>query len=71
MLELISISKEYQLPAEDRSTIILNDISLKVTQAQSLLIIWWGEFVQEFVFIVQQAQNGYAEGLLNGFCKAR
>ena len=39
MLELINISKEYQLPAEDRSVIVLNDISLKVSEGQSLAVV--------------------------------
>jgi len=39
MLELINIRKEYQSPAEDRNVVVLNDISLKVSEGQSLAIV--------------------------------
>jgi len=39
MLELINIRKEYRSPAEDRSVVVLNDISLKVSEGQSLAIV--------------------------------
>ena len=38
MLELINIRKEYRSPVEDRSVVVLNDISLKVNRGQSLAI---------------------------------
>ncbi|MBL7106028.1 MAG: ABC transporter ATP-binding protein [Phycisphaerae bacterium] len=39
MLELINIRKEYRSPVEDRSVVVLNDISLKVSEGQSLAIV--------------------------------
>ena len=39
MLELINIRKEYRSPVEDRSVVVLNDISLKVSKGQSLAVV--------------------------------
>ena len=39
MLELINIRKEYQSPIENRSVVVLNDISLKVSEGQSLAVV--------------------------------
>ena len=39
MLELINIRKEYRSPVEERSVVVLNDISLKVSEGQSLAIV--------------------------------
>ena len=39
MLELINIRKEYQSPVENRSVVVLNDISLKVSEGQSLAVV--------------------------------
>ena len=39
MFELINIRKEYQSPVENRSVVVLNDISLKVSEGQSLAVV--------------------------------
>jgi len=38
MLELMNIRKEYQSPTEDRRVVVLDDISLKVGEGQSMAI---------------------------------
>ena len=39
MLELINIRKEYRLPIEERSVVVLDDINLNVSEGQSLAIV--------------------------------